>query len=73
MAATATKAAPSSIEADVLYHLEEFKSRLGWSHHAMRTARRSGLKVRYVGGRAYVMGRDFFDYLDRLESEAAAQ
>ena len=61
---------PSLVEPHVLYHLSEFQSRLGWGKHAMRTARRKGLKVIDMGGRRYVHGRDFFDYLETIRKEA---
>lgn len=52
------------IEPHVLYPLEELKARSGMGSTAMRTARRSGLKVQYAGGRGYVMGRDFILWLE---------
>ena len=64
-------ACPSLIERDALYHEAEFRSRMGWGRHAMRTARRQGLKVRYLGGRAYVAGSDFFSYLDAMDRQQA--
>jgi hypothetical protein len=72
-ATTTAKASPSSIEADTLYHLTEFRSRMGWGLTAMRTARKQGLRVRYLGGRGYVSGKDFFAYLDKLDSEAVVE
>lgn len=46
-----------------MYSLPEIKARLGWGDHAMRTARRNGLKVQYVAGRGYVYGKDAIDYI----------
>jgi hypothetical protein len=45
-----TDRVPGLITADTLYTLHELKLRLGLGTHAMRSARRSGLKVRYVVG-----------------------
>ena len=58
-----------TIEPGVIYCLEEFKNRAGWSKHAMRTARRRGLRVIYTAGRAYVRGDDALDYFDKVASD----
>lgn len=52
------------VEPDVLYPLEELKARTGMKATALRTARRSGLRVLYAGGRGYCMGRSFIDWLE---------
>ncbi len=57
--------ASGQIMADSLYTLDELKSRLGLGSHAMRTARRSGLRVRYVGRRAFVLGRDVLEFVEQ--------
>ena len=57
--ATTLAEAPGTIERSVFYRLDEFQNRVKWSRHAMRQARREGLKVRYMHGRAYVSGDDF--------------
>jgi hypothetical protein len=46
----------SIILPDALYGLDEAKQRLHWKEAAMRTARRKGLKVKYMGGRGYILG-----------------
>lgn len=51
------------IESGVIYPLDDFKARSGLGTAALRTARLEGLKVRYVGGRAYVAGDDFIAYV----------
>jgi hypothetical protein len=56
-------AVPGVISPNELYHLTEFKRRLGWGDHAMRVARRNGLKVQYIAGRAYVFGADGIDHI----------
>jgi hypothetical protein len=35
----------------------------------MRVARRQGLKVHYLGGRAFVQADDFFAYLSKLDAD----
>jgi len=56
---------PGLITADTLYTLHELKVRLGLGTHAMRSARRSGLKVRYIGRRALVLGRDVIEFVEK--------
>lgn len=64
--ATATKPkAPGVICATELYDLEEAKDRLRWKLTAMRTARRAGLKIRYAGGRGYLLGADILAYIEQ--------
>jgi len=65
--ATKTKApkAPGIISPAELYHLDEAKDRLRWNVTAMRTARRNGLKIRYAGGRGYLLGADILAYIDQ--------
>jgi len=36
---------------------------VGFGRHAMRAARRAGLRVVYVQHRGFVLGRDFLAYL----------
>ncbi len=57
-----------SISADESYPLPVFQRIAGLSAWAMRQARRDGLKVRTVGRRKYVMGRDWHDHLSKQES-----
>ena len=64
-----TKLAPQCpIEPGVIYALPLFKQITGFGTHAMRTARRQGLKVRRLGGRVFVMGSDFLDYVESLDA-----
>lgn len=55
--------ATNPIRRDCLYVLDEFKAVMKWGDRAMRSARRDGLKVRYVGGRAYVLGEDVIEWI----------
>ena len=66
MSRTNSQDTPRTIEAGVVYGLDEFKKRSRFGNHAMRTACRNGLKVRYVGGRGFVLGDDFLAYLAGL-------
>lgn len=60
-------APPGVIAHDEVYTLAEFRERVGWSDHSLRTARRNGLKVIYTNGRGYVRGIDFVRYLDHAQ------
>jgi hypothetical protein len=60
-----TATTPGAIRADVAYTLQELERRLGLGAWAMRQARRHGLKVRRVGRRGFVLGRDAIEYLER--------
>ena len=68
MAAATT--ASGCISADQLYTLEEIRARLGLGLAALRTARRQGLKVRRIGRRGYVLGRDVMAYVERAGASA---
>jgi hypothetical protein len=59
----------NAIEPGLFYGIEEFKKQMKWGAHAMRTARRNGLRVRYLGGRAFVHADDFFAYLDKIDAQ----
>ena len=54
----------------MLYRVEIFRAGVGWGLHAMRTARRNGLKVIYTAGRCYVRGNDALAYFDRIATES---
>jgi hypothetical protein len=67
MAKTATldrPKAPGLVSADCLYTLAEVQERLKLGQAAMRQARRAGLRVRKIGRRRYVLGRDLLAYVD---------
>lgn len=61
------------VHPEVLYALTELQRRTGWSAHAMRTARRRGLRVLRSAGRAYVRGADFIAYIELQNQVAAAE
>lgn len=54
------------IESGCTYPLDEFARRSGLGRHALREARRKGLKVKRLGGRAYVRGDDFDEFIASL-------
>jgi len=60
--------APGYITADTLYTLAELQERLKLGQHAMRQARRTGLKVRRIGRRGYVLGRDVLAFVETVAS-----
>ena len=55
------------------YPMATFLRAVGWGRHALREARKRGLRVVRVGGRCYVRGRDFSEFLasiaERVEAE----
>lgn len=52
------------ISADSLYTLAEIQERLKLGPHALRMARRAGLKVRRIGRRGYVLGKDIISFIE---------
>jgi len=54
---------PGAILPDALYRLDEAAARMGWGAHALRAARRRGLKVHRSGKRGYVVGRDLLSHV----------
>lgn len=60
----------TAIQADVVYPLSDFERRSGLGRHAMRQARRRGLKVIRFGGRAFVRGNDFQAFLASIAEQA---
>jgi hypothetical protein len=64
--ATATaKPALGPVQASVLYPIETAKALMGWGQRALREARRAGLKVRKVGRREYIIGRDIIEFVEQ--------
>ena len=53
-----------TIRTDECYTLPEVKRRLGLGTTAMRTARRNGLIVRYIGRKGFVTGKDLLEYFE---------
>jgi hypothetical protein len=66
-------ASAGRIAADELYTLAEIKLRLGLGAAALRTARRRGLKVRKIGRRGFVLGKDVIAFIERDRSQEVAR
>ena len=66
MSATSSGPISGEIEHHATYTLPEFRSRTKMGRHAMRAARRAGLRVVYAHGRAFVRGADWHAYLESL-------
>lgn len=66
---TDTASIPASIERGHVYPLAVFQRITQLRAWAMRTLRKRGLRVHIVGGRTFVSGDDFFDYLQRQTSQ----
>lgn len=60
---------PGEIHPDVVYRVDEFKSRMGWQTAAFRSACRKGLKTHKVGKRVYVSGADAIAFVTRPRGE----
>lgn len=58
-----------TITADETYTLEEFQRRARLGRHAFRRARDAGLKIVRTGGRVFVRGSAWIEYLAKLEAE----
>ena len=61
---------PGAILSDALYRLDEAAARLGWGGHALRAARRRGLKIHRSGKRGYVTGRDLLSFITKGDPDA---
>ena len=55
---------------DELYSLAEIKRRLGLGAHALRTARRHGLRVLHIGRNDFILGKDLIQYAVETYSES---
>ncbi len=54
------------VRADEVYRLAELKRRLGWQDHALRQARRAGLRLIPFGREKFALGSDVLDFFRRL-------
>jgi hypothetical protein len=68
-----TSTVPGAILPDAVYRLDELAARAGWGGHALRAARRRGLKIHRHGKRGYVLGRDFIDLVTKGGAGHAAE
>lgn len=56
-----------TISDDETYPLTVFQKKAGVGKHGMRQLRKQGLKVIRTGGRAFVRGRDFSEFLANMK------
>lgn len=63
MATATPKAGGGEINPATLYRIESLKAAAGVGEWAIRQMRRNGLKIRYIAGKAFVLGSDFIDYI----------
>lgn len=52
---------------DASYPLPVFQKLVGLNKYAMRSAKKRGLKTRFIGNRTYVRGCDWNDFLGTIE------
>ena len=71
MASKPATPAGGIIKADEAYPLDYVKQDLNLGAAALRTARRNGLKVKKIGRKSYVMGKDLLQYLDEHATTVA--
>jgi len=64
-----TEALTGSIRSDELLSLAELRRRLGWQEHAVRQARRAGLRLVSFGREKYVLGADVLQFFEKLGAE----
>lgn len=50
---------------EALYRLDELMIRAGWGAHALRVAKRRGLKTYKCGKRISILGSDFIAFVTR--------
>jgi len=55
-----------TVRADELLTLQELKKRLGWGEHAVRQARKAGLRLVRFGSSKYAIGADVLAFFRRL-------
>jgi len=67
-----TEALGGSIRSDEILSLAELRRRLGWGEHAIRQARRQGLRLIGFGREKFALGRDVLAFFERLGAEQAA-
>ena len=53
-----------AVAPEKLYPIQEFERITGLTKSALRSARRNGLSVRYLGKRGYILGKDFISHVE---------
>lgn len=59
-----------TISDDTTYPLSVFQKTAGIGKHALSQLRRKGLRIIRTGGRAFVRGKDFSNFLSTLDDRA---
>jgi len=62
-----------SIEAGEVMSLAELKRRLKWREHAVRQARKAGLRLIRFGSQKYALGSDVLDFFRQLAEQQTQQ
>jgi len=62
--ATSQPDSPGCVASDCIYTLAEIRARLKLGQHAIRQARRAGLRVHRIGRRAFLLGRDLIAFVE---------
>lgn len=57
---------PGFIESDALYTIEELERRLGLKSWARKEAVKKGLRIKKIGRKAFILGRDVINFFDEL-------
>jgi hypothetical protein len=58
------------VAANEMYTLGEIKQRLGLGAHALRTARRRGLRILHIGRSDFVLGKDLIQFAQEMNQES---
>jgi hypothetical protein len=66
-ASTANGSQLGPILADAVYPIGVFCRLAGINKWALREAKRRGLKVKKIGVRAFVSGRDFLEFVNKID------
>ena len=62
-----------SIQAGEVMSLSELKRRLKWGEHAVRQARKAGLRLIAFGSQKYALGTDVLDFFRKLANQGAGE
>lgn len=57
------------IRADAVYSWPEFSQRTGLKRAAFQKARQMGLRVSYVGGRLFIVGRSWLEFVESRKDD----
>ena len=60
---------PGFIEAEALYTVAEVERRLGLKEWARKEARKKGLRIKKIGRKSFILGRDVIKFFDDQPTE----